>query len=415
MFAANGRSPANPPQCPSVLTCAAVVAPYPLAGLRVLDLARVVAGPFAGRMLSDMGADVVKVEPPGGDMTRLWGEVRHGLSGFFTQQNAGKRNVCIDLKVAGGAALVVDLAARADVLIENFRPGVLARLGLTWEALREANPALVMLSVTGFGQAGPGRDRPAFAPVIHAESGLIARQATFDGNWPTDPMLSIADTNAALHGLAAILAALYLRQRTGEGQHIDLAMLDTMLVTDDYAHHEVDGHPVTRLGGHVFEAHGGPLLLAGEMRFIWRQLAATHGIDDGLPADAPLDAKIPARHQAVATWVRSFTDRDDLHEAADAAGIAWGDVRAWGDVASAPSVVTRGMITHIDDRGGGRRGVVQSPYRFSNASAGIRGPVAYRGEHNADVLREWLDLDEAAIATLAGAGVIAAEELPRRD
>ena len=386
-----------------------MAAPYPLAGLRVLDMARVVAGPFAGRMLSDLGADVVKIEPPGGDMTRLWGEVRHGLSGFFTQQNAGKRNVCIDLKVAGGADLVLRLAARADVLIENFRPGVLAKLGLTWDALRAVNPALIMLSVTGFGQDGPDRDRPAFAPVIHAESGLIARQAAFDGNWPTDPMLSIADTNAALHGLSAVLAALYLRQRTGGGQHIDLAMLDTMIVTDDYAHHEVDRHPIVRLGGHVFDATGGPILLAGEMRYIWRQVHHVHGVEDGLTGDESLDVKIPARRDAVAAWIRSFSSRTELKAAIEACGVAWGDVRGWDDVVDAPTVTARGMITEIDDRGGGRRGIVQSPYRFSDATAGVRGPVAFRGEHNTEVLREWLDLDDVAVAGFTEAGVLATE------
>lgn len=387
----------------------AMAHPYPLAGLRVLDLARVVAGPFAGRMLSDMGADVVKVEPPEGDVTRLWGEVRHGLSGFYTQQNAGKRNVCVDLKVEGGADLVLRLAQRADVLIENFRPGVLARLGLTWGALHAANPGLVVLSVTGFGQDGPDRDRQAYAPVLHAESGLIARQAAFDGNWPSDPMLSIADTNAALHGLAAILAALYLRQRTGEGQHIDLAMIDTMIVTDDYAHHEIDKHPMTRLGGTVFDATGAAILLAGEMRFLWRQLKAVHGLEDGLAADAPLETKIAARHQAVAAWVRAFTDRDELKRALDRAGIAWGDVRSWDEVTDAPTVRHRGTVTDIDDRGGGRRGVTQSPYRFSAATAQVRGPAPFRGEHNAEVLREWLDLDANAIDHLDATGVIAAE------
>src|SRR5205085_5578572 len=127
----------------------------PLDGVRVLDLSRVLSGPFAGRLLSDLGADVVKVEPPEGDPTRWWGEVRHGLSGYYTQQNAGKRNVCIDLKAEGGPELARRLAAVADVVIENFRPGVLDRLGLGWAALSRDNPRLVMLSITGFGQAGP--------------------------------------------------------------------------------------------------------------------------------------------------------------------------------------------------------------------------------------------------------------------
>src|SRR5437899_802235 len=143
--------------------------PHPLGGVRVLDLSRFIAGPFAGRLLADLGADVVKVEPPSGDVTRLFGVVRGGLSGLYFQQNAGKRNVCIDLKEPGGVELVASLAARADVVIENFRPGVLAKLGLGYDALATKNPALIMLSISGFGQEGPEADRQAYAPIIHAE------------------------------------------------------------------------------------------------------------------------------------------------------------------------------------------------------------------------------------------------------
>ena len=134
---------------------------FPLQDLKVLDVSRVVAGPFAVRLLADLGADVVKVEPPEGDATRLYGENRHGLSGSYFQQNAGKRNICIDLKAPGGRELLLRLAAVADMMIENFRPGVLQRLGLGWNVLREANPNLVLLSITGFGQTGPAVHRRA--------------------------------------------------------------------------------------------------------------------------------------------------------------------------------------------------------------------------------------------------------------
>ena len=153
---------------------------FPLASLRVLDLSRVLAGPFAGRMLADLGADVVKVEPPEGDITRGWGAIRHGIGGYYTQQNAGKRTLCVDLDAPGGAALLLRLAQRADVLIENFRPGVLAKHGLGWERLHPLNPRLVMLSISGFGASSPEAERPAYASVLHAESGILARQAQFD-------------------------------------------------------------------------------------------------------------------------------------------------------------------------------------------------------------------------------------------
>ncbi|HVF74342.1 MAG TPA: CoA transferase [Acidimicrobiales bacterium] len=378
---------------------------FPLAGLRVLDLSRVVSGPFAGRILSDLGADVVKVEPPEGDVTRVWGEVRHGLSGFYTQQNAGKRDVCIDLKAPGGGALVQRLAARADVVIENFRPGVADRLGVGYGALSASNPRVVMLSVTGFGHDSPDAHRQAYAPVIDAEAGLIGRQAAFD-DVASDPMLSIADTNAALHGLVAVLAALHLRATTGTGQHIDMAMLDAMVATDDYAHHALDRSPIRRLGGEVWEAPGGPILVAGEFRNTWVRLR--HVVADPSPEGADLDTKIVHRRQAVAAWMASFADRDQLKRALEAADLAWGDVRSPFDAVDQPSITARRMAAEVDDRGGGQRRVVQSPYRFSDADSGVRGPAPHRGEHNTEVLRDWLDLDASAVEP----GVLLAEERP---
>ncbi|MGH9305479.1 MAG: CaiB/BaiF CoA transferase family protein [Acidimicrobiales bacterium] len=382
---------------------------YPLEGLRVLDLSRVVAGPFAGRMLSDLGADVVKVEAPEGDVSQVWGEQRHGLSGFYTQQNAGKRNICVDLKQTGGPDVVARLAAVADVVIENFRPGVMDRLGLGWDRLSAVQPRLVMLSITGFGQDGPESHRQAYAPVIHAESGLIARHADFDEAFPRDPMLSVADYDAALHGLVAVLSALYLRERTGTGQHIDIAMLDSMLATDDYAHHLLDGSPLKRLGGEVWPATGGPILVAGVFSHTWRSVRQIHGLDDPAPPDATLEKKIMLRRAAFGTWLAAFVDRRKAQAALDGAGLAWADVRPATEAFSSPAVLARNMVAEVDDRGGGLRRVVQSPYRFSAAQAGLRAPAAFRGEHNAAVLSEWAGFDGIEIAELQRAGVLRAE------
>ena len=372
-------------------------------------MARVVSGPIAGRMLSDLGADVVKLEPPEGDVTRIWGDIRHGLSGFYTQQNAGKRNVCVDLKQEDGAALARRLATVADVVIENFRPGVMARLGLGWADLSARNPRLVMLSISGFGQTSPAAGRQVYAPVIHAESGLTGRQAIFDDAWPSDPMLSIADTNAGLHGTIAVLAAVRLRDRTGTGQHIDMAMLDAMLATDDYAHHAIDGLPIRRLGGEIWPAPGGPLLVAGEFRHVWRVAHETHGISDPTPEGAELAEKIEHRRRAFAAWLSSLPDRQAAYQAVEAAGLAWADVRPPEEAFTSPSAVARGTVATIDDRGGGQRGVVQSPYRFSDAVSGVRGPAPYRGEHNAEVLSQWLSMKDDDVAALEVSGVLLAE------
>ena len=171
-----------------------------LEGLKVLDLSRVLAGPFAGRMLCDLGADVVKVEPPDGDLTRLWGAVLGGVPGYFHQQNAGKRDICVDLMKPPGVELVKRLAAQADLVIENFRPGVLARLGLGYEVLKSLREDIVLLSISGFGQQGPESRRPAYAAAIHAEAGLVRRQAR-EGRPPSD----IPDVGGRHQRLAARL------------------------------------------------------------------------------------------------------------------------------------------------------------------------------------------------------------------
>ncbi|MEM9710669.1 MAG: CoA transferase [Actinomycetota bacterium] len=378
----------------------------PLEGLRVLDLSRVLSGPYVGRMMSDLGADVVKVEPPEGDVTRNWGEVRAGLSGFYTQQNAGKRNVGIDLKRTGGPDLVAALADEADVLIENFRPGVLARFGLAWDDLSARNPRLVMLSITGFGQDGPESTRQAYAPVLHAESGILARQGRFNEVPTADLVLSVADTNAALHGLVGVLAALRMREQTGRGQHVDLAMLDAMLATDDYVHHAMDDSAIERLGGQVFETADGAVLISSEPKYLWAQIHGVHGVEDPTPAGADLTTKIACRRDAIAAWVAGFPDPAAVGEALVAANLAWAPVRQPEDVRESPTVAHRGTAAEIDDRDGGVRRVVQSPYRFSDAESGVRGGAPHRGEHDAEVLTEWLRMDAAEIGRLRDGGVL---------
>jgi CoA:oxalate CoA-transferase len=368
---------------------------FPLDGIRVLDLSRALSGPYAGRLLADLGADVVKLEPPDGDMTRHLGEVRHGLSGLYTQLNAGKRNICLDLDTPEGRAVALRLAAAADVVVENFRPGVLDRLGFGWRDLSAANPGIVLLSITGFGQTGPDAGRRAFAPVIHAESGFLGRQSEADACGPHDLVLGLADSLAGLHGVIAVLAALRLRERTGLGQHIDMAMLDAVLATDDYMHHVADGSfPVWPVRGQVWDAPGGPIMVAADPKKIWADLSRHFGLADPSPPGADIPTKAKARAEAVAEWFGSFPSRPDLIEALDRAGLAWGDVRRPSDLAGAPVVASRHMLADIDDRGGGQRRVVQSPYRFSDASAGVRGPAPLHGEHNDVVLSEWLENED---------------------
>ncbi len=385
---------------------------YPLAGLKVLDFSRVLAGPFAGRMLADLGADVVKVEPPDGDVTRLWGRVAGGIPGYYHQQNAGKRNLCIDLRAAGARELVHRLVAEADVLIENYRPDVMGRLGIGWTDLKGVNPRLIMLSISGFGHGGPESHRPAYAPIVHAETGLMDRQAR-RGDIPfKDLPLSVADTNASLHGLVGLLAAVIQRQQTGLGQHVDIAMIDATIATDDQIHYDLEDSEATGpLPNDTWETGAGPILVSADIRYLWKLLVTEFGLEDGLDAAAGLEAKIDARRAVIAEFMVSLDSWDAVEAAMARMNLAWGQVRNAATMTEQPTVQARGSIVEIDDRAGGTRPVPQSPYRFSLATSGVRGPAPHRGEHNRRVLTEWLEMHEDEVARLETAGVLQADEL----
>ena len=383
---------------------------FPLAGLKVLDFSRVLAGPFAGRMLSDLGADVVKVEPPDGDLTRRWGKVIGGVPGYYHQQNAGKRNICIDLRAPGATALVLDLVRHADILIENYRPDVMPRLGLGYEQLNAVNPRLIMLSISGFGHNGPESRRGAFAAIIHAEAGLLARTARRSGGPALDLPVSAADTNAGLHGLVGVLSAVIMRERTGQGQHIDIAMIDAMAVTDDQNLYEMDDSEDTMdMPGEVWETGPGAILASADFRFLWRRLTGALGYADPSDASMPLDVKIATRRAAMADFMRGLADWDAVEAAMTKMNIAWGRVRAGAALREQPTIKHRGSIAEVDDRAGGTRPIPQSPYRFSAAKSEVRGGAPHRGEHNQLVLGEWLGMAPSAIEALVENRVLSSD------
>jgi crotonobetainyl-CoA:carnitine CoA-transferase CaiB-like acyl-CoA transferase/predicted dithiol-disulfide oxidoreductase (DUF899 family) len=386
------RGPA-PPACPGRTRAPAMTQRLgqqarPLDGLRVLDLSRAVSGPLAGRILADLGADVVRAELPGTDVTQAFGKVTRGRSGLYSHVNAGKRSILLDLHQPGDVARLLDLAAACDVLVENFRPGVLDRFGAGWPALSAVNPRLVMLSISGFGRDGDDAGRAAYAPVIHAEAGLIGRQADITGDPPADIAFALADALAGLHGTIAILAALRLRDRTGTGQHIDLSMLEAMLATDDYTHYSIDEHPVRSARGEVWPAPGGPILISADRRYLWRQLKTCFGVADPDP-DAPLEDKLRVRAGIMADWFAAHPDRDALKRDLESARLAWADIRHAGDVLAAPSVAGRDTVVEVTDGDGEKRPVARMPYRFSDAASGpVRG-VPEPGEHSDAILRDW--------------------------
>ncbi|HVY88089.1 MAG TPA: CaiB/BaiF CoA-transferase family protein [Hyphomonadaceae bacterium] len=383
---------------------------YPLANLKVLDLSRVLAGPFAGRMLSDLGADVVKIEPPDGDTSRLWGRMTGGISGYFNMVNAGKRSISIDLRAEGAAELVLELAREADVVLENFRPDVMPRLGIGYDRLAAVNPRLIMLSISGFGRDGPESHRPAYAPIVHAELGLIHRVSKRTGTKQELP-LSVADTNAGLHGLVALLSALLMRERTGLGQHIDIAMMDATLATDDGLHYELENAEDTKnLPPDIWETGVGAILVSVDFRYLWKLLTTSFGVRDPNQEGMTLDAKIAARREVVAQFMRGLSTWDAVEAAMEKMNLAWGRVRAGETLREQPTLATRSAIVQVDDRAGGVRPIAQSPYRFSQAKSGVRSGAPHRGEHNAEVLKQWLGKSSDQITELAASGVLTRDE-----
>jgi crotonobetainyl-CoA:carnitine CoA-transferase CaiB-like acyl-CoA transferase len=384
-----------------------MAAASPLENLKVLDFSRVLAGPFAGRMLADLGADVVKVEPPDGDVTRLWGHVIANIPGYYHQQNAGKRNICVDLRHPDARELILDLARSADLVIENYRPDVMKRLGIDYDALSAVNPRLIMLSISGFGHDGPESHRPAYAPIVHAEAGLIDRSARRSESSHRDLPLSVADTNASLHGLVALLSAVIMRERTGRGQHIDIAMLDATMATDDQLHYDLeDSEHTGPLPSATWETGAGPILISADFRYLWKLLVEFFDMADPSTPDMALTQKIAVRRAAINTFLAGLEDWQAVEDAMNRMNLAWGQVRAAATLTSQPTVQARGSIAEVDDRAGGQRPITQSPYRFSDATSGVRGPAPHRGEHNVEILNDWLGRTPADAEQLEQTGVL---------
>ncbi|CAO1653963.1 CaiB/BaiF CoA transferase family protein [Parasphingorhabdus sp. NYA22] len=381
------------------------MADFPLAGLKVLDFSRVVAGPYATRMLSDLGAEVLKVEPPEGDVTRKLAKRDSGVSGNYLQLNIGKKNICVDLKAEGARDLIHKLAAQADIVVENFRPGVMDKFGIGWADLSKVNPRLVMLSISGYGQNSPERGRAAYAPVLHAESGIIARQAEMSGGKPTDMQFAMADSYSSLHGIIAILSALRTLDQTGEGQYIDLAMVNVLHSADDYAHFALDDIWPKAPETLVWEApEKRQILITGDMKWLWIMFSTKDGLQDPTPKSADIPTKVRLRNEAMETHILSYDSFDALTAALDRLNLAWGEVFPFGPgIYEQPSVKANGVVVDVTDDDGNARRTVQSPYRFSKSKSGIDADAktAKRGEHNVAALRDWLDMGDEEISALA--------------
>ena len=377
--------------------------PGALDGIRVLDLSRALSGPYAARILADLGADVVKVEPPGGDESRLTAPHHdRDMSALLTFANAGKRGVCIDLRRPGAADVVLALADTADLLVENFRPGVMERLGLGWDTLHARRPRLVQLSINGFGSTGPAADRRAYAPVVHGETGVVEAQATHAGTAVGSFREHWADTVAALHGALAALAALRTAERTGTGQRVEVPMFDALLSICSESLNLMLPEPDDRWMNPILDAGpNGRIATTGAVQHVWLSLArVVPELEDPAPPDADRPAKARARFAAIERWAAAQPSQHAVLARLDEAGIGAGPVVAMDEALRGPLVTERGVLTEVDDRRGGTRPLVRPPARFSRDRNEIAGPAPRLGEHSREVLADWLGWDAERIDLL---------------
>jgi crotonobetainyl-CoA:carnitine CoA-transferase CaiB-like acyl-CoA transferase len=366
-----------------------------LGGLRVLDLTTTIAGPHCARLLADLGADIVKIEAPDGDMMRTRPPLRNGASSHFGQLNAGKRSVVLDLKQRAAVEIVKRLVRRADVLVENFRPGVMARLGLDYATLAALRPELIYCAISGYGQTGPSADLPAYAPVIHAASGYDVAHMSYQDNRtrPDNDGIFIADVLSGTYAFGAILAALHQRRDTGKGQLVDVSMLESML-TMTLAELQGAQFPLPPPGRPMFgpiATGDGYLMLAVASERTFRDLARAAGREDWL-ADPRFAAYADRRRNwhllidELERWSRGLPT-EECRATFDRFGVPCSPYRTVAEAMADPQIAHRQAFAAVHDRGGTFR-ALNPPFRFSAATAAVRPFAAALGEHGEGVLLE---------------------------
>ncbi len=389
-----------------------------LDGIRVLDLSRVIAGPYCATLMADLGADVLKVERPGrGDDLRAWRG--SGMSAAFAAINRGKRGIAVDLQEPEGSRLVFELARRADVIVENFLPGVADKLGLGYAAVSAVNPAAVYVSVTGFGQTGPHARRAGYNTIAQGMSGIMALTG-MPGHPPTKVGGSVADLAAALWAFGVASAALAHRLRTGRGQHLDVSLLASTLalLPDPVAHYFDSGQRPPRVGNRnpyltpaeAFRTKDGWVQVVIMNPDQYGRFCRALG-DESLATDPKLatsDSRV-ANHDEFRAHVERALARDTTGAWVarfEAEQVAAGPIYEFDEVFADPQVKHLGLVTEVEQPGYGLARMLAFPVRASATPGAIRRPAPLLGEHTAEVLGE-LGLPKSEIDRLAAAGVVA--------
>jgi crotonobetainyl-CoA:carnitine CoA-transferase CaiB-like acyl-CoA transferase len=404
----------------------------PLSHIRVLDLSRVLAAPWTGQILADLGAEVIKVErPKSGDDSRAFGppwiKDANGKdtteSAYFTCANRGKKSITLNISTPEGQKIVRDLAAKCDVLLENYKYGDLARYGLAWDDLKKINPRLIYCSVTGFGHTGPLRERPGYDFMIQGMGGLMSITGERDdlpGGGPQRAGIPISDLITGMYAAVAVNAALAHRAETGIGQHLDLALLDSTVavLANQGANYLSTGKPPARIGNahpnivpyQAFKTADGAMIVAcgndGQFRKLC-EVAGRPGLADD-PRFATNGKRVENRDVLVPIVAGIVAGRPTHHwiDALDAAGVPVGPINDLEQVFQEPQAIARGLKIELDHPLAGKVSLVRSPMRFSETPVEHNAPPPTLGEHTEEILRRVLKLGDAQIAKLRADGIV---------
>jgi crotonobetainyl-CoA:carnitine CoA-transferase CaiB-like acyl-CoA transferase len=395
--------------------------PGPLNGIRVLDFSRVLAGPAASQALADLGAEVIKVEPPGdGDDTRTFPPFDQGHSTYFLGINRGKKSIVIDLKTEAGVALARDLAAKSDILVENYRPGVMDRLGLGYETLSGINPRLIYCAISGFGMTGPLRDYPSFDIVTQALSGAFSVNGERDRP-PTRLGIPMGDLVGGINGPISVLAALYERTMTGKGRLIDVSLLDGLMGLLAYLpqiafqtgeNPKPQGNPHPNLVPYgVYPARDGLMVIACLTNAFWANLCRALGLDVYI-ADERFDTleKRKANREAVDALIAAATEKHSFDELATLLTehqVPHAPILGVLDALKQPQAVAREMVVETEHAALGTIRIVSRPIKWPGETQPVPDAPPVLGQHTDVILNDLLGLTSEQVAALRKANVVA--------
>ncbi|MCH8340557.1 MAG: CoA transferase [Chloroflexi bacterium] len=393
-----------------------------LDGVRVLDLTRILAGPYCTMLLGDLGADIIKVEVPGrGDDTRQWGPpfTTGGESAYFLAANRNKRSLTLNLKSERGRSILGELIQQADILIENFRVGTLEKWDLSYEQLKNLRPDLIYCTITGYGYTGPYRDRPGYDFIIQAMGGFMSVTGPEDGE-PFRAGIAVADLSSGIYACNAVLAALYARERTGKGQRIDISLLDCQVAMMSYvaSNFLVSGEPPQRFGNahpnlvpyQVFEAQDGYFAFAAGNDLQWANFCRAVGREawETDPLFATNPARLTNRTKLVGLLNELFSTRSvaDWIELCEGAGLPVGPINTMEAALSDPQVLARGMVMEVPHPTEGSVPLLRSPLNIPTAPSEVRYPPPTLGQHTDEILSELLNYDSEGIQALRESEVV---------